>query len=180
MRPYMMWLLWRTRNTVQKFCWKHIYDHRANIHHVPGLRVHSTRTQPVSLRKMMFTVRQIYRHKPTKITAHTALSHLQGAQTERMTVRHHPSMIAIQHLVFSCCISHSLSHCLWWRLHNILSLVHGQSWQGTSSPTWCNWHWNVCIFGKDNINGTFLTRQTVMVFNVLVVLFVFLSLLVTL
>jgi hypothetical protein len=75
-----MWLLWRTRNTVQKFCWNHIYDHRANIQHVPGLRVHSAQIQPVFLKKMMFTVGQIHRHKTTKITVHTALSHLQGGQ----------------------------------------------------------------------------------------------------
>ena len=61
----------------------------------------------------------------------------------------------------------------WWHFHvlfhrechtacggdwQILSLVHGQSWQWTFSPTWCKWGQNVCVSLNNNANGTLLTR----------------------
>jgi hypothetical protein len=51
---------------------------------------------------------------------------LQGAQEERMTVKHHTSMTFLGHSVFPRHISQRLSHCLWCRLTNIMN---AQSWQ---------------------------------------------------
>lgn len=45
----------------------------------------------------------------------------QGAQEERMRVKHHTSMMALLHLVFSCCILQRLSYCLWWKLTDIIT-----------------------------------------------------------
>jgi len=125
-----MWLLRGMRNIVKQFYWHHIYDRRASVQCVPVFRQHSAQIQLVPL-KMMIMIRirvgQIHIHNGQQNHSgycpltfrRVQYTHLQEAQEERMTVKHHTSMRL--HLVFSCCISQRLSHCLWWILTDIIT-----------------------------------------------------------
>jgi len=76
-----------------------------------------------------------------------------GGPRGKMTVTHHTSTMALCHLVFSH-ISQRLSHCLWWRLPDII----------TGARTVLMWDLlpnlicvqNVCVSGNNNTNGTVL------------------------
>jgi len=110
-------LLQRMRN-VKKFYWNHIHDCRVSTEQVPVIRLHSSRIQPLPL-KMKKTLRLGQNHRHNSHQTHSGncplayrrgqYTHLQGAPGERMTMKHHSSMTALLHFVFSCCILHSLS-----------------------------------------------------------------------
>jgi hypothetical protein len=73
MSPYAIWLLQRMRNTVKKLHRNHIYNNRANIQHVPVLRLHSAQIQPVPLKKNVQSGSDPDT-TATKTALHTALS----------------------------------------------------------------------------------------------------------
>lgn len=59
----MTQLLQRMRNVVKKFYWNHIYNCRVSIQQVPVLRLHSSRIQPLPLKKRItLRVGQNHRH----------------------------------------------------------------------------------------------------------------------
>ena len=123
-----MWLLQGKTNIVKKFYWNYINDDGMSIQSVPVLRLHSAQIHLVPL-KMMIIIRVGQIHRPNSQQNHSGhcpltfrrlkYTHLWEAQEERMTVKHHTSITALLHLVFSCCISQRWSHCLWWRLTGI-------------------------------------------------------------
>ena len=76
-----------------------------------------------------------------------------GGPRGKITVRHHTSMMALCHLEFSR-ISQRLSHCLWWRLPDIISGARTVlMWDIIPNLIWVQ---NVCVSGNNNINGTVL------------------------
>ena len=96
----------------------------------------------------------------TKITVDTAFlppvacsTHTYRGPRGKMTVRHHTSMMALCHLVFTR-TSQRLSHCLWWRLPDIITGARTVlTWDLLPNLIWVQ---NVCVSGNNNTNGTVL------------------------